>query len=217
MNKQKVHVFIYVVSIILFVLIVFKAYEKLTIDKQKQPVEAVSENVKLIGEGDIVLGEPDAQFTIYLFGNYRCKFCSKFFKEVLPTLLKEYPNDVKVNLKLVPFSDTQEEMDALLMAISVFKYGDYQPFHDLLLKDADVIFDENYKEYLIEIMGLNEAIATSFLDDKTNALIEENKKLFRDLKLTKTPTFIIGKKIISGYVDVNRLKELIDSKLKNKL
>ncbi|MCW3787541.1 thioredoxin domain-containing protein [Plebeiibacterium sediminum] len=183
--------------------------------EKKSGVEVLSTDIELRNENDIIFGNPKAELSVIVFGNYSCKFCSKFFKEVLPVLLKEYKDGIKFVLKPVPFSDTKEEMDALQMAVSVFKYGNYESFHELLLKDSNVIYDKNYQEYILEIMNLNQAIADNFLDDETRLYIERNRSLFKDLKLKGTPTFIVDHKILSGYLDIKKFEEIINNSLKD--
>ncbi len=213
--KNKNHIYIYVVSLILLIVIAIKSYELLNKREKKSDVEVLSTDIELRSKNDIIFGNPKAELSVIVFGNYSCKFCSKFFKEVLPNLLQEYKDEIKIVLKPVPFSNTKEEMDALLMALSVFKYGNYESFHELLLKDSNVIYDKNYQEYIIEIMNLNQAIADNFSDDETRLYIERNRSLFKDLKLKGTPTFIIDHKIISGYLNIDKFKEIINNSLKN--
>ncbi len=217
MTSKKLHIFIYIISFILLILIGIKTYKRFKSNQSKQSIEILSEDIKLAGEGDIIFGDTHAELPIYLFGNYRCKYCIRFFREVLPRLIENYGRTVKVVLKPIPFSSTKEEKDALLMAISVFKYGNYKSFHELLVKDPEVIFDVKYEDYLVEIMNLNTAVANSFLDSKTNSYIVDNKNLFRDLKLKGTPAFVIGNTVISGYIDYNDFEKMIANKLNNTL
>ncbi len=208
-NKHKIQYFSYVISFVLLVLIVIKVCN--IKDSKNKKIEVLSDTSTFSSDGDIIFGDKSASIQIYLFANYKCPFCLKFFKEVLPEMLKEYEGEIKINFKPIPFSNSKEELDALLMAISVFKYGDYMPFHDLLLKDPDIIYSNLYKDYLIEIMNLNHAIATSFLDDKTVHYIQNNKKLFKDLKLKGTPAFIVKNKAVSGYLTFDEIKKMIDN------
>ena len=196
----------------LLVFIVIKAYELLHSDVEINSVDQLK-SIQLKSSEDIVFGKEKAALSVYLFANYKCKYCVRFFKDVLPEVLEKYDGRVKFVFKPVPFSSNQEEMDALLMAVSVYKYGDYKPFHDLLLKDGNVIYSEYYKDYLLEIMNLNSAIANSFFNEETKGYIDNNKKIFNDLKLKGTPTFIINNETISGYLDVKALDKLLLNKL----
>src|SRR5688572_20984916 len=59
-------------------------------------------NVKVNIEGRPIKGEKDAGVTIVEFTDYQCPFCKRHFEEVLPTLLKEYDEDVKYVIKNLP-------------------------------------------------------------------------------------------------------------------
>ncbi len=210
---RKIKLLSLLVSFILLFFIVFKIVGLLGWNKGAERMSLLPEGFQLDGEGDIIFGSPDAGCSVYLFANYRCQFCLSFFKEGLPQILDDYDGKVKVVFKPILFSHTQEEMDALRMAVSVFKYGDYLPFHTLLLRDPDVIYADSYKDYLMEIMGLNSAIANSYFDDATKKYIDDNKKMFKELKIKGTPGFVVDKHVITGF---SNMKLLLDNKFKSK-
>ncbi len=214
MKKYKLRFYLYLISCILLVVLGIMTYGYINDKSENQKISFISDDFSLNNGDDIILGNKNAHTHIYMFGNYQCHYCVKFFKEELSFILKRYDGKVNVILKLVPFSNTKEEQDALKMAISVFKYGNYMPFHNLLLKDPKVIYSDQYQEYLMEIMNYNEAIAINFSDDKTADYIKENKQLFQDLEFKGTPAFVINKKIISGYIGLEDFNDLIDGELK---
>ncbi|MBN2164945.1 MAG: thioredoxin domain-containing protein [Marinilabiliaceae bacterium] len=164
---------------------------------------------------DIVIGNTNASINIYFFGNYKCSFCTTFLKEDLPKILNQWNDKVKFTIKLIPYSNTKQESDALKMAIAVNKYGNYQPYHEVLLKDANIIFSNDFQDYLFEIMKYNEAIATFFNKDSLiENYLNENQKLLKKMGIKGTPTYIIGNKIIKGYISHNELTEIINNDIK---
>lgn len=205
MAKSRIYIISYVISAILFVLIVMQILHF------HQHSDKVSiEETGLSSSHDIVFGNNMAPINIYMYGNYKCPFCVKFLSDDLPHLLKDYDGKVKVTLKLVPFSNTVEELEALKMALAINKYGYYLPYHNLLLKSFDMVYTQEFTDYLSEVMLENEAIAQFYYSNLVEELINTNKQFFRVSNIQGTPTFIIDNQIIKGYIDFKEFKRFID-------
>jgi len=162
-------------------------------------------------ENGIVFGKENSSTKIIIFGNYECKFCRKFLIKELNTLLNYENGDIKVVLKLIPFSSYKEENEALKMAYAVYKFGNYIPYHNLLLKEDKIYFSSDFEDYLFQIMQLNGSIAEYFYSDEPQKLLNDEIKLFNDLGLKGTPAYIINNMLYAGYLTADEIKYHIEN------
>ncbi|TLX76125.1 hypothetical protein E9993_07900 [Labilibacter sediminis] len=209
MKISKVHIVSYLISLVLLVLIVFQIINKSGVNNNF--TFALKEHTgKLNPKNGIVFGDERATTEVYMFGNYNCSYCRKFLNEDLSILLNKYKGKVKVVLMPVLTSNSQAEKDALSMAFAVSKYGKYKPYHNLMMQSRDVIYSSGFEDYLMEIMNHSEAIAEYFSGDEVEAVLSDNKKMFKQLELKGTPAFIMNDLIVNGYVSVEELEKLLN-------
>jgi len=152
-------------------------------------------------------GDPGADVTIVEFLDYRCGFCRKAYPE-LEALLARDPN-VRIVYKDFPILGP-DSVVAARAAIAAARQGRYHDLHDTFytvegpLPEARVL-------RLAEEIGLDmEQLERDMYAPETDAIIERNKALANGLNIRGTPTFVIGDRMIPGYVDGARLAEIID-------
>lgn len=164
---------------------------------------------------DIVYGSDTAEVTIYLFSNYTCKFCSKFFNEVYPELKKEYIEMGKIKLVVKPVALTGDEsvINSLKLAICLNKYGNLEKLNELLLLEPQVIYSDQFNDVVEELTGKDEFVAECMLGGEAEIYLSKNLIEFKRLKCTGTPTFVINNKIYKGYVEYNKFKKVVEKEL----
>jgi len=166
-------------------------------------------------ELDIVYGSDSADLTIFLFSNYSCSFCRKFFANVYPKLKEDYIDKGKVKLVVKPVDLTNNEnvINSLKIAVCINEYGKFEKLNRLLLFEPKVVYNEEFSELIDEFIEKDEFVAECMLGGESDEYIVENILSFKALKLTGTPTFIINNKIYKGYRDYENFKKLIEKEL----
>jgi protein-disulfide isomerase len=166
-------------------------------------------------ELDIVYGSDSADLTIFLFSNYSCSFCRKFFANVYPKLKEDYIDKGKVKLVVKPVDLTNNEnvINSLKIAVCINEYGKFEKLNRLLLFEPKVVYNEEFGELIDEFIEKDEYVAECMLGGESDEYIVENILNFKALKLTGTPTFIINTKIYKGYSDYGNFKKLVEKEL----
>jgi protein-disulfide isomerase len=151
-----------------------------------------------------VSGNPEGDVTLVEFLDYRCGYCKKAHPEV-QELLKRDPN-IRLVVKEFPILGP-DSMAAGRMALAAL---DLDPANFEALNDALMSFEGQLIEpvaYQIasgvgyDIAALRDHAASAEIE----ARISDNYALARTLGLQGTPSFILGNRIIRGYLPIEQM------------
>ena len=159
------------------------------------------------GEGQVVLGNPDGDITLVELFDYNCGYC----RQVLPDLAALLAEDKGIRLILKEFPIlSQGSVDAARIAILVAESDvDYWNFHQALFTARGQI-DKGAAIKAATDLGLSAvALEMSMQAPRISAVLAESYRIADRLKITGTPTFIIGDEIIPGAVPLDTLKAKI--------
>ena len=153
-----------------------------------------------------VSGNPKGEITLVEFYDYRCGFCKKAASAV--TELQKVDPRVRVVYKDLPILGEPSEL-AAKAALASQAQGKHQAFHEALLAShADMSKDAILK--IAVKVGLDaKRLETDMANPKWQAVIDKNRVLARELGISGTTGFIVGKELVPGWLDLNGLKELI--------
>ncbi len=157
--------------------------------------------------GQVILGNPDGDVTLVEMFDYNCGYCRQSLPDLV-ALLDEDKN-LKVILKEFPIL-SQGSVEAARIAVQVADANvDYLSFHQALFTSRGQV-DKAAALKAASDLGLNPltlemGMATPSVDD----VIQQSYKIADQLKITGTPTFIIGEEIIPGAVGLEALKARI--------
>ena len=158
-------------------------------------------------EGQVVLGNPDGDITLVELFDYNCGYC----RQVLPDLaaLLEEDKGIRLILKEFPIL-SQASIDAARIAILVAESDvDYWNFHQALFTARGQI-DKAAAIKAATDLGLSAvALEMNMQAPRISAVLAESYRIADRLKITGTPTFIIGDEIIPGAVPLGTLKAKI--------
>lgn len=153
-----------------------------------------------------VAGNPKGDVTLVEFFDYRCPYC-KQVKEPLEALLKADPK-LKLVYKEFPILGP-DSLVASRAALAARMQNKYLALHDALMK-ARGSLDEATVLRLAGSVGLDvERLKRDMESEEIARAIERNHALAEALKITGTPAFVIGERVIPGAVDVATLKRLV--------
>ena len=159
------------------------------------------------GDGHIVLGNPDGDVTLVEMFDYNCGYC----RQALPDLatLIDTDKNLKVILKEFPIL-SQGSIDAARIAVQVADSDvDYWAFHEALFTSRGQV-DKAAALKAASDLGLNPiSLEMGMNTPKVGAVLEQSYRIADRLKITGTPTFIIGEEIIPGAIGLDGLKTRI--------
>src|SRR3989344_8886654 len=168
---------------------------------------------------DPVLGKSNAKLTIVEFGDYQCPFCGRFFKEVQPSILKDYVDTGKVKFvyKNLAFLG-KESTDAANAALCAKEQNKFWEYHAKLYNSQDgenqgAFSLDNLKKFAASL-GLNAAKFDSCLDlQKYNSQVQSDLAEANKNGFTGTPSTAVGTVSVIGAQPYNEFKTIIDAEL----
>lgn len=157
--------------------------------------------------GQIVLGNPAGDVTLVEMFDYNCGYCRQAVPD-LATLLDEDPN-LRVILKEFPIL-SQGSVEAARVAVQVSRADvDYWTFHQTLFTTPGKV-DKAVALKAASDLGLNPiTLEMGMNTPDVSSVIETSYKIADQLKITGTPTYIIGDEIIPGAVGIDQLRARI--------
>ncbi len=187
--------------------------------KHKQPEAVIKSKPLMINDRDIFFGNSDAPIDIYIFYNYSCAACVKFFKETYPKLYKHYieKGEVKLILKPVNLMDNPKINQALETVYSLNQVGQLEAIHQLFIENNSIIYSQEFEVFVNKMIQNNSEIEHCLSMHTYLSQIEDNNSTLKAYNITVTPTFIIGKTIYKGYIDYKLLKLIIKKQVKSGL
>lgn len=154
-------------------------------------------------------GNPDGDFTIVEFLDYRCGYCKRAHPEV-NALIENDPN-IRYVVKELPILG-EESVLAARYALSVQQIaGDevYFDIHNTLMEFNGSITEESLAR-LSETYGLDHAAVIANLgSDAVNAVLNENRQLAAALSITGTPSFVFEDQMLRGYVPLAQMEQIV--------
>ncbi len=161
---------------------------------------------------DVVFGNDTASHSVFLYASYNCKYCRFLFSRTIPKLKEKYldKNTVKVVVKFVELSENADSFYALNAAGCIYRFGQYEKFHELLLANPAVVITDDFYSLVDDIMSENPDIAQCITENQDYSYLKKNIKDFRNFKFTGTPTMVINNHAYSGYISFENLDKIIE-------
>jgi protein-disulfide isomerase len=182
--------------------------------------EALADRATIIGRDaamlfssphQVTLGNPAGDVTLVEFFDYNCGFC----KRALPAMLGLLQSDAHLRIVLKEFPILgPESLEAARVAVAVRMQDPtgaaYLAFHRKLLAGRAPANKETAlaaaKESGVDLGRIETDMASS----EVGATIGESSALARDLALTGTPSYVVGKDVLVGAVGSAALAEKIN-------
>jgi protein-disulfide isomerase len=154
-------------------------------------------------------GNPDGDITVVEFMDYRCSYCRKSYAEVADLVKSD--GNIRFVVKEFPILG-EESVASSRFAIAVrLLHGDaaYEKVHDALITLRGAPDPETLGR-LATTLGLPpQPILAMMGDDRVTAIIAANHALADKLSITGTPTFVIDRTMLRGYVPQAGMKEIV--------
>ncbi|WP_159587652.1 DsbA family protein [Chelativorans xinjiangense] len=152
------------------------------------------------------VGNPEGDVTLVEFFDYNCPYCRKAAPDIQQAV-KDDPS-LKLVFKEWPILGPGSEF-AAKAALASHKQGKYEAFHNALMGFPGRVSESSTLTIAGDI-GLDvEQLKRDMGDPAIADIIARNRALANDLRITGTPTFVVGDEIIRGLVDLATLQRFI--------
>lgn len=153
-----------------------------------------------------IFGNLDGSVTLVEFFDYNCGYCRRAAPEVKAVL--ETSKDVRIVYREFPIQGPGSEI-AARASLAARNQGKYQQFHEAMMALNGQAFEASVMEVAGDV-GLDlEVLKTDMQSDLVNDHIAASLRLAEALRITGTPTFVLGDEIIPGVIERGTLLEKI--------
>jgi protein-disulfide isomerase len=173
---------------------------------------ALAENrLKLISDPDMpVIGNPDGKITLVEFFDYNCGYCRKAHEDMLVV----QKNNPDLRIVLQPFPILGPESSAAHVVAAAFNAlypAKYPEFHSAILSSPESANEATVLEIAKQLGADEAALRIEMAKPSVSEGFNRTYALANALKITGTPTYVIGDEIVSGAVGVEALTAGIKS------
>jgi protein-disulfide isomerase len=161
-------------------------------------------------EGDVIIGNPEADVTIVEFFDYNCGFCKRAMND-MQEIVSADPN-VKFILKEFPILG-EESLEASRVSMAVAKIAPEKgaDFHIALLGGGGRAGKAQAMK-VAEDMGVDmDALNVALEDDALLDPISVTYNLAQELGINGTPSYVIGNEAVYGAVGVSDILSKVDN------
>lgn len=151
-------------------------------------------------------GNINGDVTLVEFFDYNCPYC----RQAAPIMrqLQQQDGDVRIVFKEFPILGPGSRF-AAAAALASRKQGKYAVFHNAMMSDKGQISEASTLEIAAQV-GLDvEQLKRDMADPAIEAEIRSNFDLADALRVSGTPTFVSGKEVTRGLVDLEVMRQLI--------
>ena len=193
------------------------------LDQRQQAQQADADGAKLSQFGDQIFkdtaswvgGNPSGDITVVEFLDYRCGYCRKANAEV-EELVKSDGN-IRFVVKEFPILG-DESVLASRFAISVLQLAGpeaYKKVHDRLITLRGAMNDETLGRVADDLKLDRKAILARMSSKEVTAVIDANHQLGTALDISGTPTFVVDRTLVRGYVPLDGMRQIVEGQRKD--
>lgn len=163
----------------------------------------------------ITLGKTDSSVTFVEYYDYECPACQYLDKEVLPTLYKEYKNEVKFVFKQFPLQQHEQAKPAAFAAVCANDQGKFIEYNDLLVKNYEnwtkkpSLLEDYAKNLKLNVDQFNSCRTSKQVADFVQRDYDDGIKD----KLEATPTVYINGEKTEGVQELSFYRDKLNSLL----
>jgi len=185
--------------------------DRQTADAQANDVALVAQNADALfnSETSFVGGNPEGDFTVVEFLDYRCGYCKRAHPEVNALIGND--TNIRYIIKELPILG-EESLLASRYAIAVqLLAGDavYNDVHNTLMEFQGSITDASLAR-VSDAFGVDHAEITDKMDSaEVTAVIAENRDLANAMAITGTPSFVFEDQMVRGYVPLDQMEQIV--------
>ncbi|HET9387279.1 MAG TPA: thioredoxin domain-containing protein [Gemmatimonadales bacterium] len=156
-------------------------------------------------DGAPLRGSEHAAAVMIVFSDFECPFCTRFAREVLPEIQREYVSTGKLALAFrhLPLASHPHAMLAAVSAECAGQQGRFWEMHDFLYTQ-DVLAEDTLRTPPASLNLDSQRFSTCLLDPAVNKSVRAAADEANRLGVRGTPSFFFGKRHEDGRVKVAR-------------
>lgn len=160
-------------------------------------------------------GNLDGDITLVEFMDYRCGYCKKAFEEVAELIKSD--GNIRFVVKELPILGEQSDLTSRFAVATLQLEGAdaYEKVHNaLMVMRGDATVDS------LTALGTEQGLAdVAAVVARMNApevsnVIEANLALAQRMDVNGTPTFVIDKTLVRGYVPLDAMRQIVEGQRK---
>ena len=160
-------------------------------------------------------GNPDGDITLVEFMDYRCGYCKKAFEDVAELIKSD--GNIRFVVKELPILGEQSDLTSRFAVATLQLEGAeaYEKVHNaLMVMRGDATVDS--LTALGAELGLADvaAVVARMSAPEVSSVIEANLALAQRLDVNGTPTFVIDKTLVRGYVPLDAMRQIVEGQRK---
>jgi protein-disulfide isomerase len=147
-----------------------------------------------------VMGNPDDDVTLVEFFDYNCGYCRASLP-IIEQLIERDPK-LRVVFRELPIL-AEESRDAARASLAAAAQGRFVPFHNALYAAGPVTADS------IASAARTAGVDLSKIPDDADTEIAGNIGLATKLGISGTPAWVVGDRVLSGALPLDRLQDAV--------
>ena len=194
-----------------FIIDVLRKYqdEQNKIEQEKISQQNNSNIINLnLFDNSMIVGNKNATKIIYEFVDYNCGYCLKFHQQVL-SVLNEDQNTKLIIMQMHILGESSITFSKIAVAASF--QNKFEEVHSYL-------YSSDRKSKMADILGdlclMNIDITQLEKDmnsEEVSKVILSHEQFVNDFKFNGTPAIIIGETIIPGYIEKDKIIEILEN------
>ncbi|MFM5539510.1 DsbA family protein [Aeromonas veronii] len=154
------------------------------------------------------LGAKNPKLTLVLFTDYNCPYCKQFDPR-LTKLLKAYPDDLGLVIKLLPFKG-QTSAKAAQYSLTLWQQDParFLTLHDKLMSKQGMLTEADINKALTSTGNTALKPAAKATEELRNSL-----RIGTILGVQGTPATLIGNQLVPGAIPYEELEQLVQAEL----
>ena len=191
--------------------VIIESLEKFTANQKEKEKESIVNILNNFYDSKIYeslprIGNMESKLIIIEFIDYNCGYCRK----TLPTIAKLIKNFDNIQIVFIDYPILSESSETAARAsLAANEQNAYFEYHTILLNNKKSINEDILYKIAKELSLDIEKFKKDMSSEKIKNNIIKNVKFANSLKIRGTPSFIIGKQILPGAYDYEKLKKII--------
>jgi protein-disulfide isomerase len=171
-----------------------------------QPTPSASGTVRVATKGRPALGANNAPVTIVEFTDYECPFCKRFHRTTFGSLKRDYIDTGKVRWIVLdlPLPMHPNAKTAAQVAHCAGEQDHFWEMRTVLFEKAPLPKPESLSEFGQQLGLDQQAFDDCLASDKYLDQIDADSEAATEIRVTGTPTFIVGKSR-SDWIDGQKI------------
>ncbi|SHE57210.1 Protein-disulfide isomerase [Ruegeria intermedia] len=156
-------------------------------------------------------GNPDGDITLVEFMDYRCGYCRRAVPEVDALLAQD--GNIRFVIKEFPILGDASVMSSRFAIATKHVAGDdaYKQVHDALMEFGGDVTEVALRR-IADGLGLDgDAIVAAMDSDAVTEEIAQTRELAQRLKISGTPSFVLGTEMLRGYLKADQMQQIADA------